>query len=196
MVDKIFAPPRFIRSRGTGARRYYGASVFLVKKANVLNQSRGAGGPHKPPLTPRDDKACPCVLHPVAVQPSPVSSYSCVPRSVPAIEKWTVTGLRRALSNADVYFSWWMNKLEVYNLFASLQPGTPPPRSTPPLKAANTQTMAHSTPYSRPEQTSTLTSASQHHAGPLSHKLPQQREHANATSPDPLKGFPLFPTLA
>jgi len=24
MVDKIFAPPRFIRSRGTGARRYYG----------------------------------------------------------------------------------------------------------------------------------------------------------------------------
>ncbi|KAK2915763.1 hypothetical protein Q8A67_000137 [Cirrhinus molitorella] len=64
--------------------------------------------------------------------PSPASSYALVLRSVPAIQKWTVASLRQALSNADVYYSRWMKKTELYNIFCSIQSSTSPAQSTPP----------------------------------------------------------------
>jgi hypothetical protein len=68
--------------------------------------------------------------------PSPASSYTSAQPNIPAIEKWTVLGLRQALISADVHFSRRMNKSQLYNLYVSLQAAFPSPKSTPPSKTA------------------------------------------------------------
>jgi hypothetical protein len=68
--------------------------------------------------------------------PSPASSYTSAQPNIPAIEKWTVLGLRQALISADVHFSRRMNKAQLYNLYVSLQAAFPSPKSTPPSKSA------------------------------------------------------------
>ncbi|KAK2915707.1 hypothetical protein Q8A67_000081 [Cirrhinus molitorella] len=51
---------------------------------------------------------------------SPASSHTLASPSVPPIGKWTVAGLRQALSNAEIKFSRKMSKSKLYDLYVSL----------------------------------------------------------------------------
>ncbi len=51
---------------------------------------------------------------------SPSSSYASASPSIPPIGKWTVAGLRQALSNSDVKFSRKTSKAQLFDLFVSL----------------------------------------------------------------------------
>ncbi|KAK2907409.1 hypothetical protein Q8A67_006394 [Cirrhinus molitorella] len=51
---------------------------------------------------------------------SPASPYTLASPSVPPIGKWTVAGLRQALSNAEIKFSRKMSKSKLYDLYVSL----------------------------------------------------------------------------
>lgn len=89
--------------------------------------------------------------HEARQQPaSPASSYASAHRDVPAIEKWTVVGLRQALTNADVSFTRRMSKAELHGLLASSQEVAPMPRLSPSRKTAARKGKARSSPYSRP----------------------------------------------
>ncbi|KAK2915762.1 hypothetical protein Q8A67_000136 [Cirrhinus molitorella] len=52
---------------------------------------------------------------------SPASSYTLASPSVPPIGKWTVAGLRQALSNAEIKFSRKISKSKLYDLYIKLQ---------------------------------------------------------------------------
>ncbi|XP_056623663.1 LOW QUALITY PROTEIN: uncharacterized protein LOC130436741 [Triplophysa dalaica] len=82
---------------------------------------------------------------------SPASSYTSTHNTIPAIQKWTVQGLRMALSKADVDFSRRMTKAELYGLYASSLADTAPPKSAPQMTTDKPGT-AHGSPYSRPGQ--------------------------------------------
>ncbi|XP_057201501.1 mucin-17-like [Triplophysa rosa] len=83
--------------------------------------------------------------------PSPASSYTSTRNTIPAIQKWTVQGLRLALSNADVQFHRRMTKAELYCLYASSLADTASPKSAP-QKTINKPGAARGSPYSRPGQ--------------------------------------------
>ncbi|XP_057175830.1 uncharacterized protein LOC130545391 [Triplophysa rosa] len=83
--------------------------------------------------------------------PSPASSYTSTHNTIPAIQKWTVQGLRLALSNADVQFHRRMTKVELYCLYASSLADTAAPKSAP-QETTNKPGAARGSPYSRPGQ--------------------------------------------
>ncbi len=87
-------------------------------------------------------------------QPSPASSYASALSSAPAAEKWTVAGLRQALSNAGINAPRRASKADLKVLYASLQAGAPPPIYTP-SKAKDKASRGRSAPYSRPDQSTT-----------------------------------------
>ncbi|XDV29780.1 hypothetical protein PO909_032822 [Leuciscus waleckii] len=68
---------------------------------------------------------------------SPASSYASAHPTTPAIERWTVVSLRQALISADVHFSRRLTKAQLYDLYVSLQPICPSPKSTSPSKITN-----------------------------------------------------------
>ncbi|XP_067314705.1 uncharacterized protein [Pseudorasbora parva] len=84
--------------------------------------------------------------------PSPASSYSSVQPTIPAIEKWTVLGLRQVLISVEDNFSRRINKAKLYNLYVSLQAASPSPKSTPPSKTTN-RSRKHKDPNSRSQKT-------------------------------------------
>ncbi|XP_056617722.1 uncharacterized protein LOC130432405 [Triplophysa dalaica] len=83
--------------------------------------------------------------------PSPASSYTSTHNTIPAIHKWTVQGLRLALSNADIEFHRRMTKAELYCLYASSLADTAPPKSAP-QRSTDKPGTARGSPYSRPGQ--------------------------------------------
>ncbi|KAL0178801.1 hypothetical protein M9458_027695, partial [Cirrhinus mrigala] len=87
---------------------------------------------------------------------SPVSSYASALSSAPAKGKWTVAGLRQALVSSGVIIPRRSTKADLLNLYASLQAGENP-ISTSPSRASGRACTSRSTPYSRPEQTTTPT---------------------------------------
>ncbi|XP_048031305.1 formin-like protein 7 [Megalobrama amblycephala] len=90
---------------------------------------------------------------------SSASSYTSAHPTIPAIEKWTVLGLRQALISADVHFSRRMNKAELYNLYVSLQSAFPSPKSTPLSKTANKPNKNSRGPNQRSQKTPSPTLA-------------------------------------
>ncbi|XP_039535194.1 uncharacterized protein LOC120484211 [Pimephales promelas] len=68
---------------------------------------------------------------------SPASSYRSAVPTIPPIEKWTVLSLRQALINSDFQPSRRMTKVQLYNMYVTLQSSNISPRSTPGSKAAS-----------------------------------------------------------
>ncbi|RXN08505.1 poly [Labeo rohita] len=85
---------------------------------------------------------------------SPASSYASALSSAPAKGKWTVAGLRQALTSSGVIIPRRSTKADLLNLYASLQ-AEENPGSTPPSRASGRAGTGRSAPYSRPEQTAT-----------------------------------------
>ncbi|KAL0168334.1 hypothetical protein M9458_036556, partial [Cirrhinus mrigala] len=85
---------------------------------------------------------------------SPASSYASALSSAPAKGKWTVARLRQALASSGIIIPCRSTKADLLNLYASLQAGENP-NSTPPSRASGRACTGRSTPYSRPEQTTT-----------------------------------------
>ncbi|XP_026138202.1 proline-rich protein 36-like [Carassius auratus] len=80
--------------------------------------------------TPRSLRSPPPSRQPIQ---SPSTSHASASPSIPPIGKWTVAGLRQALSNSDVRFSRNMSKAQLYELYSTL--GNNPPTSKKVTKA-------------------------------------------------------------
>ncbi len=73
--------------------------------------------------------------------PPPSYSYASASPSIPPIGKWTVAGLRQALSNSEVKFSRKMSKAQLYDLYVSLE-NTNSPTSKKVTKARKTKELS------------------------------------------------------
>ncbi len=73
--------------------------------------------PATPSPKPRSLRSPPPSRQPLQ---SPSSSYASASPSIPPIGKWTVAGLRQALSNSDVKFSRKLSKTQLFDLYVSL----------------------------------------------------------------------------
>lgn len=116
-------------------------AVSSAARITSATQDSSAGPPSPAPRGRQSSRTASSTLR------SRRTSHASVPPAVPAIQKWTVLGLRQALMNADFHFSRRLNKAELYDLYVSSLSAVQSPRQFRP--SSNTD-RSRKVPRSRP----------------------------------------------
>ncbi len=132
------APPS--QASGSKAPPSAGSKALPPRPGSTAEPQASARGRRPTRPATRTPKPRSLRSPPPSRQPSqsPSSSYASASPSIPPIGKWTVAGLRQALSNSEVKFSWKMSKAQLYDLYVSLE-NTNTPTSKKVTKARKTK---------------------------------------------------------
>ncbi|XP_073715760.1 uncharacterized protein [Misgurnus anguillicaudatus] len=142
--DEFYAPPH-----ATGSKQAAGFMAIPPTGSKELPSQPGSSAePHvsargrksKRPTTrtptQRNLRSPPPSRQPVQ---SPTSSYASASPSIPPISKWTVAGLRQALTNSEVKFSRKLSKAQLYELYISLGNDSPTPKKVTKSRKTKSQ---------------------------------------------------------
>ncbi len=132
------APPS--QASGSKAPPSAGSKALPPRPGSTAEPQASARGRRPTRPATRTPKPRSLRSPPPSRQPSqsPSSSYASASPSIPPIGKWTVAGLRQALSNSEVKFSRKMSKAQLYDLYVSLE-NTNTPTSKKVTKARKTK---------------------------------------------------------
>ncbi len=132
------APPS--QASGSKAPPSAGSKALPPRPGSTAGPQASARGRRPTRPATRTPKPRSLRSPPPSRQPSqsPSSSYASASPSIPPIGKWTVAGLRQALSNSEVKFSRKMSKAQLYDLYVSLE-NTNSPTSKKVTKARKTK---------------------------------------------------------